>query len=292
MSKYISCNIKNLFFNNNINYYRNWDDYDDYGGYSRPPYPPYYPPRDRYDYGPPRRSNNNWRPTYSKRDKRRREISKPKESARFVINLFKRLTEFFLIITCLAFFVTSVCYLLIGALSDSQKNFLLNYYFIDITAMSWIFGSIAGIITGFLFFILFILQRINKRGWLRKTPLKANITWFLSFIIISLLSIYFLFVASSKEWLTKLPPLSENSNSYFTNMDVEKIYITISSQISEGANNDFMKMLINAYCNNSIGVTATGAISIGVDIFIIIVAIMYFRKINDVLDDSYDYFDY
>ncbi|MDE5949299.1 MAG: hypothetical protein K2G54_00300 [Malacoplasma sp.] len=283
MSKYNLNMLGLLSDNQSINFYRGWDDYDDY--YGRPYPPP--PPRDRYDYGPPRRSNNDWRPTYSRKDRsRKQEDIEPKESSRFVFNLFKRLAEFFLIITGLAFFVTAICYLLIGALSNNQIETLSNYYFVDITAMSWIFGSIAGIVTGFLFLILFILQRVNKRGWLRKTPLKVHITWFLSFLIISLLSIYFLFVASSGFWLVKLP-----SASSFTNADVANIYTNIACQVSKAANNDFMIKLIDAYCNNSIGVIATGAISIGVDLFIVIVASIYFRGINDVLDDSYDYFD-
>ncbi|MDE6082476.1 MAG: hypothetical protein K2F52_01200 [Malacoplasma sp.] len=284
MSKY-NLNMMGLLSDNlNFNFYRGWDDYDDY--YGRPYPPP--PPRDRYDYGPPRRSNNNWRPTYSKRDRKKYDDIEPKDSARFIFNLFKRLTEFFLIITGLAFFVTSICYLLIGALSSSQIQTISKYYFIDITTMSWVFGSIAGIITGFLFLILFILQRINKRGWLRKTPLKVHITWFLSFVIITLLSIYFLFVVSSNSWSTTLKqPFASN----FTNSDVEKIYTTITEQVKKATENDFMKKLIDAYCNNSIGIIATGAISIGVDLFIVIVASIYFRGINDVLDDSYDYFD-
>ena len=270
-----------LFSGQNVSLYRDayYEDDDYYSG--RP-----YPPRDRYDY-PPRRSRNDFRPVYSRKDKKNYSSSEPTDSQRFVFNFFKRLTELFLIITGLAFFVTSMCYLLAGALGDSQIKMLSGYYFADITGVSGVFGSIAGIVTGFLFLILFVLQRINRKGWLRKTKLKVHVSWFLSFLIITLISVYFLFVSSSGWWLIIKPKQPLN----FTNIEVKNIFESIQNQVKSALNNKFMEGLLNAYYHNALGIVATAGISIGVDLLVVVVGSIYFRGVNDVLDDSYDFFD-
>lgn len=285
MNKFLDSSLT-LSFNSRSNYYR--DDYydrdDDY--YYPPPErrrPPM-PPRRRHDE--PRRSNSGWEPGYYKSDKASKKLKDPKNSSRFIFNFFKIITQVFLVLTGLAFVVASVCYMLIGILNKDQLNTLNQNYFTDILAVSWTFGSMLGILTGVLFLVLFILMIINRRGWLRKNNMKTYISWFLTFTILSLISVYFLFVSSSGLWAGIKTQLS------FKDSSIQNIILTIWKPIVTFMDgNSFISKIVSHFYSNKLGIIGSGAVFLVIDIAIIIFGSFYFKSINSILEDSFEYFE-
>lgn len=235
---------------------------------------------------PSRRSPNDWEPNYrspssAQRQKYRKD---PKGSSRFVFQTFKRLSELFLILTCVAMLVAGLGYTLMSALPVSQLKTMQKYYFVDIVGVSWVFGSILGILTGALYLILYFLMIFNRHGWLRKNHVKSYFFWLITFVLVTPISLYFLFVSSNGSWMevggNKIEP---------KNVEVNNLLTNVMSRVS--ADSKFIDRLVSIFYNNAIGGIATGLISVGAFIVVAIIGFMYYRSINEVLENSFEYFD-
>lgn len=287
MNKFLGIHQGALSINSYSDPYR--DDY--YGREDDYYYPPPerrrapMPPRRRPEEAP-RRSNGGWEPGYYKNDKSKK-LKDPKDSSRFVFNFFKITTQILLIITALAFLVSSICYILIGILSSSQMSTLNSNYFTDILGVSWIFGSMAGIVTGILFLILYLLMIINRKGWLRKSGLKSHLSCILTLVIVTLVSVYFLFTSSSLKWQS-----IGNYQLSFTDESIANIISTVTKPIVDlMKGNSFINGLVNTFYNNKLGIIGSGIVFLGIDIVAIIFGSLYFKSVNSTLEDSIDYFE-
>ncbi|RXY96348.1 hypothetical protein D8X55_04065 [Malacoplasma penetrans] len=261
----------------NYNFYRDSKYYDE----DRP-----MPPRDRRGGHPSRRSPNDWEPSYgnggsSYRKKYRKD---PKGSSRFIFQLFKRLSQLFLIISCLGLLVAGLGYTLIAALPNSQITTMNNYYFADIVGVSFVFGSIAGIVAGALYLILYLLMIFNRHGWLRRNSVKTYFFWLITFVLVSALSVYLLFVAVNGSWMVVGGKAATPKSP-----EVAKILDAVANNVN--VNSAFISKLVHVYYNNSLGGIATGLITVAAYIVIAITGFLYYKNVNEVLENSYEYFD-
>ncbi|MCF0217638.1 MAG: hypothetical protein HUJ42_01175 [Malacoplasma sp.] len=270
----------------NVSYYRDYDyDYDD--DYYYPEYGRRRPPRD-YGPPPPPPPRRRPRPEPPRRESRRRpEPTIPGNGSKLLFNLIKRFAELFLIIAAIGMIIGGVGYILIKTLSNATLNELQTKYLIDVIGVSWVFGSISGIICAILLCFLFILCFFMRKGWFRKNRFKINILWLFSFCLILLLSIYFFFVAASLVW---------TNGFQFQNAEIAYILTLIQTNAFGIVKNFnqvdlFIAKAVNVFYHAAWGPIATGCVYIVIILVVSAIASFYFKTVNHTLDVATDFYE-
>ncbi|CRH71670.1 Uncharacterised protein [Chlamydia trachomatis] len=71
--------------------------------------------------------------------------------------------------------------------------------------------------------------------------------------------------------------------------EVAKILDAVANNVN--VNSAFISKLVHVYYNNSLGGIATGLITVAAYIVIAITGFLYYKNVNEVLENSYEYFD-
>lgn len=125
-------------------------------------------------------------------------------------------------------YIVSITFMLIGLILafiifKTNSALLLNNYIGDLAYVGIVFGSLLGIVSSVIFFLMFILLFFNRKGWLRKS--KAYFPGILVTGLIFCLSVYVLYISQT---LDLVYSLKNNGLSFVKYLDIltfTKLYI-------------------------------------------------------------------
>lgn len=123
--------------------------------------------------------------------KKSKIVKHPKKSSLYLIKFVK--------LTSQVFYIVGLTFMILGLITyfvllKSKLVVLTENYVGDATMIMLVSGSILGFLAAILFFIMFILLFVNRKGWLRKS--KAYIPGLLASFVIGAISLYVLYVSA------------------------------------------------------------------------------------------------